>query len=211
MGGIADVHFTERDRLLAAVQGTGLVSFDLKSGASRVVVAQPIGQFVATRDGRFAVGTAAGRTDGEGESGVPLSPRRRVGPSPPDAWNRRDRHSRWMRVDSFVATGSSDGTIRVGRVSGEEPHLLLGQQGSVHSIAFSPDGRWLATGGEAFAVHVWPMPDPSKPPLHRRSRADLLNVLRSHTNLQAIPDAASATGYKLIPGPFPGWAKVPEW
>jgi hypothetical protein len=55
------------------------------------------------------------------------------------------------------------------------------------------------------------VPDISKPPLHQRSHDDLLRVLRSHTNLQALPDAASATGYKLVPGPFPGWAKVPEW
>jgi WD40 repeat protein len=210
VGGIADVHFTNRDRLLAAIHGTGLVSFDLKSGASRVVVAQPIGQFVATRDGRFAVGTAAGRTDGEG------SPVFRFGleDGSAQALPAHGTDVTAIALDasrSFIATGSSDGTIRVGPISGEEPHLLLGQQGSVHSIAFSRDGRWLATGGEAFAVHVWPMPDLSKPPLHRRSRADLLNVLRSHTNLQAIPDAASATGYKLIPGPFPGWAKVPEW
>jgi hypothetical protein len=36
-------------------------------------------------------------------------------------------------------------------------------------------------------------------------------VLRSHTNLRAVPDPHSATGYKLEAGPFPGWAKPPEW
>ena len=210
VGGIAGVHFTERDRLLAAVQGTGLVSFDLKSGASHVVVAQPIGQFVATHDGRFAVGTATGLT--EGKRSPLFRFRLEDGSAQTLSTHGTDVTAIAMDAsDSVVATGSGDGTIRVGRVSGEEPHLLLGQQGSIHSIAFSPDGRWLATAGEAFAIHLWPVPDLSKPPLHRRSHSDLLSVLRSHTNLQAIPDAASATGYKLVPGPFPGWAKVPEW
>ena len=89
--------------------------------------------------------------------------------------------------DSMVATGSADGTIRIGRVSGEEPHVLLGQQGSVHSVAFSPDGRWLATAGEAFAIRLWPVPDMLKPPLHRQTLGELLTLLRSHTNLRAVP------------------------
>jgi hypothetical protein len=36
-------------------------------------------------------------------------------------------------------------------------------------------------------------------------------VLRSHTNLRAVADPNSATGYRLEPGPFPGWANPPEW
>ncbi len=36
-------------------------------------------------------------------------------------------------------------------------------------------------------------------------------ALRSHTNLRAVADPQSSTGYKLEPGPFPGWAKLPEW
>ena len=91
-GGIADVHFTERDRLLAAVQGTGLVSFDLKSGASQVVVAHPIGQFVASRDGRFAVGTATGRVGGERSPVFRFHLEDGSAQALPDARNGRDRH-----------------------------------------------------------------------------------------------------------------------
>ena len=55
------------------------------------------------------------------------------------------------------------------------------------------------------------MPDVTKPPLHTRPHAELMAVLRSHTNLRAVPDPESATGYKLEPGPFPGWATLPDW
>ena len=210
VGGIMNVRFMGRDRLLAAVVGTGLVSLDLKSGASRVVVAQPIGQFAVSRDGRYGVGAVNVEKD-RGSRPV-LRFRLEEGTAQPLSTHGTDVTAIAMDAsDSLVATGSSDGTIRVGRVSGEEPHVLLGQQGSIYSIAFSPDGRWLATAGEAFAIHLWPVPDISKPPLHRRSHDDLLTGLRSHTNLRAVPDSSSATGYRLEPGPFPGWAKVPEW
>jgi hypothetical protein len=35
--------------------------------------------------------------------------------------------------------------------------------------------------------------------------------LKAHTNLQVVEDEASATGYKLAIGPFPGWEDVPTW
>jgi hypothetical protein len=34
---------------------------------------------------------------------------------------------------------------------------------------------------------------------------------RALTNLQVVEDAAAATGYKLVVGPFPGWKDVPTW
>ena len=78
-------------------------------------------------------------------------------------------------------------------------------------MAFSPDSRWLAASGDAFAIRLWPVPDVSKPPPHLLPRDALLTWLRSHTNLKAVPNAASSTGYVLEPGPFPGWADVPAW
>ena len=100
---------------------------------------------------------------------------------------------------------------RVSRVPGEEPHLLLGAEAPIHSVAFSPDSRWLAACGEAFAIRLWPVPDVSKPRRISCHETALFTWLRSHTNLKAVPNAASATGYILEPGPFPGWAKVPGW
>ena len=209
-GGTPDLHFIGRDRLLAAITGTGIVSLDLRSGATEVVVAHPTGRFVLSREGRFAVGI----TGQEAPRGSRPVSRIRLDDRSVQTLSRHGTDVTAIAMDptdSIVATGSADGTIRIGSVSGEEPHVLLGQQGTVHSMAFSPNGRWLATAGEAFAIHLWPVPDVLKPPPHRRPYDDLLNVLRSHTNLRAVPDASSATGYTLALGPFPGWAKVPEW
>jgi hypothetical protein len=55
------------------------------------------------------------------------------------------------------------------------------------------------------------MPDVTKPPLHALVHNELMAKLRALTNLQVVEDEASATGYKLEIGPFPGWAVPPEW
>jgi hypothetical protein len=55
------------------------------------------------------------------------------------------------------------------------------------------------------------MPDLKKPPLHTLPRGELLAKLRSYTNLRAVRDPSSDTGWKIEVGPFPGWGVVPEW
>jgi WD40 repeat protein len=112
---------------------------------------------------------------------------------------------------TVAATGSRDGIVRVGRLSGGEPHLLLGHKGVVNNIAISPDLRWLATTGEDDTLRLWPMPDLSKPPLHALPHDPLLAKLRSLTNLRVVRDPSAATGWKVEIGPFPGWKNVPTW
>jgi len=109
-----------------------------------------------------------------------------------------------------IATGDESGAVRVGRGTGEEPHLLLGHRGRVFSVAFSPDGKWLASASGSEII-LWPVPDLSKPPLHTLPHAELLAKLGSLTNLRAVRDPASSTGWRLELGPFPGWQSVPEW
>lgn len=212
-GGIAAVSFAGHDRLLASIVGAGIVSIDLNSGEVRTVIRQPIGDIAISHDGRFGVGAAQllGSQAQEGRS--PLL-RFDLENGTVRTLSSHGGNVTAIALDptgSLVATGSFDGTIRVGRSSGEEPHILMGQEGAINSIAFSPDGRWLAASGEEFAIHVWPVPDVSRVPLHRRPHDELLATLRSHTNLRAMPDAASASGYTLEPGPFTGWAESPEW
>jgi WD40 repeat protein len=110
----------------------------------------------------------------------------------------------------IVVTGDSQGVVRVGPVTGEEPHLLLGHDSPVRALAVSPDGRWVvsAAGND---ILLWPMPDLSKPPFHTLPYDVLTARLRALTNLQVVEDPAAPTGYRLDIGPFPGWRDVPEW
>jgi WD40 repeat protein len=110
-----------------------------------------------------------------------------------------------------LVTGDIHGVVRVGPLSGDEPHLLHGHSVEVSSVAVSPDGRWIASGSDDGTLRLWPMPDLSKPPLHTLPHDELIAKLRSLTNLRAVRDPDSDTGWKIEVGTFPGWAEVPEW
>ena len=48
----------------------------------------------------------------------------------------------------LLATASRDGEARVWNVrTGAPVNTLIGHEGAVNGVAFSPDGRWLATAG----------------------------------------------------------------
>jgi len=110
----------------------------------------------------------------------------------------------------ILVTGDADGVVRVGPVTGEEPHLLLGHKGPITALALSPDERWIASSSDE-SISIWPMPDVTKPPLHTLAHAELLARLDALTNLRVVRDSASATGWKLDVGPFPGWKDAPSW
>jgi WD40 repeat protein len=116
------------------------------------------------------------------------------------------------REGTVAVTGDRNGIIRVGPVTGEEPHLLLGHDREITYLAMDPLGRWIASSSDQdTTLRLWPMPDVSKPPLHALPRAELIAKLRSLTNLRVVPDPESSTGWKLTHDPFPGWETVPTW
>jgi WD40 repeat protein len=114
------------------------------------------------------------------------------------------------RSGRIIVTGGHDGILRVGPVTGEEPHLLLGHKGPITGLAVSPDERWIASSSDE-SITIWPMPDVTKPPLHTLPHAELMATLDALTNLRVVRDPAEPTGWKLEVGPFPGWKDVPTW
>jgi WD40 repeat protein len=115
--------------------------------------------------------------------------------------------------DGVFAAGSADGTIRVGRLGGGEPHLLCGHTAAVAGLAFSPDGRWLMSRDRSPVVRLWPVPDLSKPAPHTLPYEEFLAKLDEFTNACFVRDAESPTGWNpsITARPFPGWAEVPTW
>ena len=96
--------------------------------------------------------------------------------------------------ETMIVTGGVDGTIRVGPVSGEEPHLLMGHTGYTGAVV-SPDGRWIYSGSTDGTLRVWPMPDLSRPPLQTLPHDALIAKLRAFTNFRVIRDDTAPNGY----------------
>jgi WD40 repeat protein len=97
--------------------------------------------------------------------------------------------------------------VRVGPVTGEEPHLLIGHQAPIWGVRVDPTRRLVASTSGDGTVRIWPMPEGQ--PLHTWSRDALLDKLRSLTNVRIGPDASAATGYRPTFLAFQGWGREP--
>ncbi len=202
-----------RDGRLVSDGDAGLRVWDLSTGASRLL--RPCtknsapGLLLATPDSRMIVRVDAALA---------------VTPSALSVFDLASGTTReiithgnrlcWLTLDpsgTIIVTGDRNGVVRAGRITGEEPHLLFGNTSPVAGVAVSPDGRWIASSTEDGTIRLWPMPDITKPPLHTLLHDELVAKLRSLTNLRAVRDSASDTGWKIEIGPFPGWQDAPTW
>ncbi len=203
-GGVYYLRFMPDGRLFSA-GGSGFRLWDLSTGTSEVLRESSTGYSGASTspDGRFAVFHDADPTEETAVLSIYDMVEKR-------SWNLEEHGNRvawWASAfdpsGTLVVTGDSDGVVRVGPVTGETPNLLFGHRRAVKSVAVSPDGRWIASSDDVGEIRLWPMPVGT--PLHTLPYEDLLERLRSLTNLRVVPDEEASSDYRLDYAPFPRW------
>ncbi len=207
--------FTDDGRLLTGFT-SGVVAWDIESGERELVIELPLLAFVASDDGRRLVALEEGTAgvSSQAPKGSPIFFDLDSGETTELTGHGKKVVVMALNADgTVVATGDSDGIVRVGPVDSEQPHLLLGHEGSVlrWCLGIDPKGRWIASCGMDETLRLWPMPDLSKPPLHTLPHDELIAKLKTLTNLRVVRDEDSSTGWKLTHDPFPGWETVPTW
>jgi WD40 repeat protein len=211
--GVFGLRFTPDGELLSSGLG-GIRHWDLDTGKSTWIYSLPKTMYArwdASRDARFLL-TGEIQKVGENEASnlqlhdCELGTVRAITTHGPVV-----NHLAIDSTGTIIATRGPDGMIRAGSADGSEPHLLFGHEGPVKDLAISPDGHWIASGGEDGIIRLWPMPDVSQAPLHTLPQNELIAKLKTLTNLRAVRDEGSPTGWKIEVGPFPGWETVPTW
>jgi DNA-binding winged helix-turn-helix (wHTH) protein/WD40 repeat protein len=116
-------------------------------------------------------------------------------------------------TDSIVASGHPDGEVHVGSIFDEEAHLLLGHEPGTTDVWVSPKGKWVVSIGGDGELRLWPTPDLTKQPFHTLPHNEFVARLKALTNLRAVPNDDSRTGYTIEPDftAYRGWETVPTW
>ncbi|MDJ0731450.1 MAG: AAA-like domain-containing protein [Crocosphaera sp.] len=69
----------------------------------------------------------------------------------------------------WIATASSDGTVRLWNQQGQQKAMLTGHEGNIYGVAFSPDSQTLATAAQDNTARIWDL------------QGKQLAVLKGHT------------------------------
>jgi WD40 repeat protein len=205
---IGSVAFLPDGALLVASL-SGLRRFDIESGMFDRLLDESVPVGLPSPDGRHALLLRSDNLNvPSGSAAVYDLQQRRVWP----LTRHGDQVSlmAWDPTGRRVVTGSRDGIVRVGPMTDEEPHLLIGHEAPIWGVRVDSTGRSVASASEDGTVRIWPMPDGQ--PLHTWPHELLLDKLRSLTNVRVIPDASVASGYRASFEPFQGWyLDPPTW
>jgi WD40 repeat protein len=205
---INTVAFLPDGSLLIAGLG-GLRRLDLETGSFELLLAQPGGAFLGP-DGRHVLLLDTGDNVHEPVGTASVYDLRERRGWPLSSHGDQVTLMAWDPSGMRVVTGSRDGIVRVGPVTGEEPHLLIGHRAHIWGVRVDPTGRFVGSTSQDGTVRIWPMPEGQ--PLHTWSRDALLDKLRSLTNVRIVPDPSAANGYRTTFLPFQGWAgEPPTW
>ncbi len=186
----------------------GIRRWQLDTATPEPVWSQPAAYFDLSPDRQTLVSVGPGAGVGEGDRVVVHD--LTTGASRPLV-SHGDRVIR-VALDAAggrVVTTSADGTVRVGPLGGEEPHLLRGHEGMVGGLAFDPESGRIATAGHDGTVRVWQLPEGR--PFHTLPYDELVARLGALTNFRVVADPEAPSGYRLSVEPFPGWRTPPTW
>ena len=202
---IGSLEFMPDGRLLSTGPG-GVRLWNLQEKTSTLLIETSAARAVPSTDGRYLLLFRAEARPGGAVGAASVY----------DVENKRswDLSSHGSEITNVawastgqVVTGSRDGIVRVGKVTGEEPHLLIGHESMVWGLQAAPGGRWIASTSDDGTVRMWPMPEGQ--PFHTLPHDELLDRLRNITNYRAVEDAATPGGYRLDFEPFKGWKREP--
>ena len=88
----------------------------------------------------------------------------------------------------------------------------VGPEAGLGFPSFSPGADRFAVGYGDGSIWLHPVPDLDSPPLNFSTPHDeFVARIKSFTNIRAVRDPNSETGWKLDYEPFPGWERAPEW
>lgn len=209
LGWVTDLEFLPDGSLLAG-SAAGLQLWNVEASTFVWLLERKLDYRIlgADRDGRFvaSVGVDLDRFDSDA---IRVWDRDRE-----TWWDVRSHGENLIALDvspdgTTLITGDITGVVRVGPITGEAPHLLLGHAGMIWDLDVAPDGGLLASAGNDGDLRLWKMP--SGPPRHLLSHDTFLQPLLASTNMRVVKVDASELGeedsrrYELVPGPPGGW------
>jgi WD40 repeat protein len=126
-----------------------------------------------------------------------LAPTRVITNTGGDFYAIQDDEGRW-----------SAGRMRHDPLQLEPASIVCRPSVDTNFFALHPEGTWMAFACKDATVLLAPVPTGA--PLQTLPLEEFQAKLESFTNVRAVPDASSETGYSLEMAAFPGWKTLPK-